>query len=374
MKRTIVALILLLLSSGSIYFIYEKGFFSSKVETTEDIKDNRVCTVLVQEKEMGLTFPLVAGVSARKSVLITSEVTARISKIYVKPAGYVKAGELLMELEDEREKAMLKEAEISLAEDKRRLRASSTLAVKGVVSRDSLAKLESQVKQQEAIVEARTAELAERRILAPFSGVVSLHQMAEGLLVKPGNPLLQLDDIGEVYADFALPERFLSKIVVGQEVTASTEAWPGQVFSGKIREIDTHVNSNTLAVMVRIYFKNNDQHLLDGMMLSLNLNLAAEKKPVIPLRAVMFIGDEKYVYVLNSDLTVSRRKVVFGAIHDTDVAIKEGIRVGMRIVSEGNERLHDGDKVVLLDNNSENDDISGGMKLKRRSDTGDKIL
>ena len=375
MWRILGGLLLMAVIGGILFAVNYSSILKYPVVANENNSLMAVRVAEVEYSSTGNKLPLVGRVHANRSVQITSEVTGRISKVFVKPTQMVKSGDLLIQLENERHKALLKESEIVLKNYERRLEVSGKLINKGVVSQDSYEQLRAQVKGQAAVVDARRAELNERDILAPFEGILSLHNITAGQLVKPGVVLLQLDDISQVYVDFPIPERFLSKVVVGQEVTATTDAWPGHVFRGKVKQIDTHVNVDTLAVSVRIYFDNPEFKLLDGMMLQVALNLASEKLPVVPLKSLVYVGDDRFVYVLNEDNRVFRRKVALGPVNGAMIAINQGLRVGTTIVVEGVDRLHDGDTVSVI----KQDDIEalGGevpLKKKDKNNTRDQML
>lgn len=360
---------------GILFAVNKSSILKYPIVSGDNSSTKAVKVAEVEYSSAGTRLPLVGRVHANRSVQITSEVTGRISHVFVNPTQMVKSGELLVQLENDRHKALLKEAEIVLKNYERRQEMSGKLKEKGVVSQDSFEQLRAQVKGQSAVVDARRAELNERDILAPFEGILSLHNITEGQFVKPGEILLQLDDISQVYVDFPIPERFLSKIVVGQEVTATTDAWPGHIFRGRVKQIDTHVNVETLAVSVRIYFENPEFKLLDGMMLQVSLNMALEKLPVVPLKSLVYVGDDRYVFVVNEENKVFRRKVVLGPVNGAMVAVNQGLRVGTSIVVEGVNRLHDGDVVTVI-KQDEIEAVGGEVPLRKKdkTNTRDQML
>ena len=203
--KKVLALVLVLVVVLASWLCYTTGILhrgaSPSVRASDTEKSVRV--VPVKDQKSGLTFPLVGRVFASKSVEITPEVTARISKVHVASAQAVKQGQLLIELDHSMEEAKLREETVRLDNQMRRLSMMQKLNSKGVVSLDSMEQLRAETEQQKAVVEARKAALQERKIYAPFSGVLSLHRLTPGELVRPGSVLLQLDDLSEVYVDLA---------------------------------------------------------------------------------------------------------------------------------------------------------------------------
>jgi membrane fusion protein (multidrug efflux system) len=109
--------------------------------------------------------------------------------------------------------------------------------------------------------------------------------------------------------------------------------------------------------------------LLDGMMVKLNLNLSSEKLPMIPLKSVVYIGDERYVYVLGENDTVNRVKVSLGTVNGTNIAIKSGLQLDSLIVVEGAENLDDNERVKVLNNSGSI--INNDVPLKRKKNNNE---
>jgi RND family efflux transporter MFP subunit len=375
MKKAL-AFLLFLISAGISWYCYTSGILhrGSPQSASPAALEKSVRVVPVKDQKSGLVFPLVGRVFASKSVEITPEVTARISKVHVSSAQAVKKGQLLIELDHGMEEAKLREETVRLDNQLRRLSMMQKLNSKGVVSLDSMEQLRAETEQQKAVVEARKAALEERKIYAPFSGVLSMHRLTPGELVKPGNVLLQLDDLSEVYVDFNIPERLMSQLVPGQKVTGTAEAWPNEKFNGVVREIDTHVKSDTLAIKIRVFFKNDNVRLLDGMMMEIELSLFGGRYAVIPLKSIWYQGDDRYVFILNKDGTVSRRRIVLGPVTGSFAAVLDGIRPGMQVVSEGIEKLSDGDRVRVLSDEKTLEELSDDVPLRKKNRTGDAVL
>src|SRR5690606_5927114 len=100
------------------------------------------------------------------------------------------------------------------------------------------------------------ADIGDRRIRAPFAGVLGIRQVSPGALVTPGTAVATLDDISRVHVDFPVPEARLSHLAVGQKLTGTSVAWPGQAFEGEVSSIDARIDPGTRAVTVRGDFPN----------------------------------------------------------------------------------------------------------------------
>ncbi|MGN1394614.1 MAG: efflux RND transporter periplasmic adaptor subunit [Succinivibrionaceae bacterium] len=365
MRRVILGIFICILVCGGYSWYFLRNQESVK-ETKNSSTSKVVRVVKVELADTGVVLPLVGKIHARNSVDITPNVAARIDKILVKPIQYVKEGDLLIQLENSKEIAYVKEAKINLDNEIRKLNMSIPLKKKGVISEDAYAQLASNVERLRSVYESKLAELNNRKLIAPFSGYVGLFTLAEGQFVKAGNPLLQLHDLSSVYVDFAISEKYISKIVLGQEIVAKTDAWPEYIFIGKVSHVDTKVNPNSLTVNIRVIFDNQQQKLLDGMMLELSLNLLSKKLPIVPLKAISYVGEERYVYIVGRHNKIIRKKVVLGQVSGGNVAIEQGLKVGNRVVVEGINKIKDGDEVEVIQNESLFELDDNVMPLKKK--------
>ena len=99
------------------------------------------------------------------------------------------------------------------------------------------------------------------------------------------------------------------------------------------------------------------------------MNMASEKLPVVPLKSLVYAGEDRYVFVVNEENKVFRRKVVLGPVNGAMVAVNQGLRVGTSIVVEGVNRIHDGDTVAVI-KQEDIEAVSGEVPLKKKDKTG----
>lgn len=305
----------------------------------------RVITVSLTDQPTQL--PLVGKLQARQSVVITPEVSGRITALPA-TAGEVTAGARLIQLDNAKQQAAFAEAEAFLSNEQRKLRDMQRLASKGVVTQNDLDGQASAVEQALARRDMAAFELSQRRLLAPFAGRVSLFDISFGALVSPGETLLHLDDLASMRLDLAVPERYFSRLQPGTEVTAVTAAWPDRTFSGTLEAIDSRVDADSLNLKVRILFPNPQRLLHPGMLLQVTLPFANEPRPLIPMQAVEFQGQDRFVYLLGADDRVIRKPVTLGESTDNQVTVLSGLKAGDPLVVEGLVALKSGQQVKVI--------------------------
>ena len=190
------------------------------------------------------------------------------------------------------------------------------------------------------------ADIGDRRIRAPFAGVLGIRQVSPGALVQPGTVVATLDDISRVYVDFPVPETRLAQLANGQRLTGSSVAWPGQAFDGEVSSIEARIDPNTRAVTVRGDFPNPDRRLRPGMLVQVSLARPERQALVLPEIAIVQVGRETFVWRVRADDTVERAMIEVGERRAGQVEVVSGLAAGDRIVVEGTGKLRPGIKVA----------------------------
>ncbi|TQT83743.1 efflux RND transporter periplasmic adaptor subunit, partial [Xanthomonas perforans] len=198
----------------------------------------------------------------------------------------------------------------------------------------------------QARVQQMRAEITDREVRAPFSGVLGIRQISPGSLITSSTVIATLDDVARMYVDFQVPESQFGLVQLGNAVSGSAAAYPGAQFQGEVVTIDSRIDETTRSVTVRADFPNDDRRLRPGMLLDVRLFQPARQAVVIPEIAVVQVGRESYVFRVKPDSTVERADVRLGERRDGKVEILEGIKAGERIVVDGTGKLRPGLKIA----------------------------
>jgi len=116
-------------------------------------------------------------------------------------------------------------------------------------------------------------------ILSPISGVVIRKNVVEGEYVSEGQPLFEVADLTHIWVKAQVFENQFSLVKVGQSVEATVEAYPGEVFSGKVAFLDPVLNPQTRTVTVRYDLENADLRLRPGMFATVTLKTPVADTP-----------------------------------------------------------------------------------------------
>jgi membrane fusion protein, multidrug efflux system len=290
---------------------------------------------------------------ANESVTITAKQAGNVAIISFEEGQRVNANQALIELENrerradlEGSRADLDQARATRDEVKQRLDRAKQLRSTGNVSEAQYDQLEAlhraaegRIRSAEARIRAVDARLDDVRILAPFAGRVGLRQVSIGALVQPGSVITTLDDISKIKVDFAVPEIYLGRLKMEQEVAARSSAYADRTFKGRVTAIDTRVDPATRAVKVNALFDNSDEALKPGMFLSVEVVLDTRENAVmVPEDALLAEGAKQFVFIIK-DNRVERREVRLGQRFSGEVEVADGLKAGDTVVARGIQKI-----------------------------------
>jgi membrane fusion protein (multidrug efflux system) len=303
----------------------------------------------VAEVEFLTRVEAVGTALANESVRLSAQITETVAQVMFEDGDAVEAGELLLRLRDDQERAELREAEVNLAQQRREYERLRGLIDQNAIPRSQLDEQESRLDAARAQLAAARARLNDRRIVAPFSGVLGLRQVSPGALVEPGDLIATLEDLDVIKLEFSVPETFLGTLRAGQQVRARSVAFPGETFEGEVSGIDARVDPVTRAVAVRALIPNPERRIRPGMLLTVDLIKDRRRSLAVPESALVPLGRDQFVLIVNAEDGVERLPVVIGRRRAGDVEILDGLTAGMRVITEGTLRVRPGASVRILE-------------------------
>jgi membrane fusion protein, multidrug efflux system len=271
---------------------------------------------------------------ANESVTIAAKVTDTISRVRFDDGDLVESGQVLVELTNREETALLAEAQANVDDARRQLDRLEDLLKQRTVPVSQVDEARARFAAADARYQSVVARLADRLIRAPFGGVLGFRRVSEGALITPGTPIVTLDDLSIIKLDFSLPETYLGLVQPGMELAARSAAFPERVFPATVRTIESRVDPVTRAASIRAHIDNDGLLLRPGMLLTLRLVTAERLALMVPEDALVKRSSETFVYVVEED-TAQMRAVSHGARSDGWVEILAGLTVGDAVITEG---------------------------------------
>jgi membrane fusion protein (multidrug efflux system) len=281
---------------------------------------------------------------ANESVSITAKVTETVTKVNFEDGMYVKAGDVLVELTNAEETAMLNETKANVAEATRQFERVQNLIKQKLAAETQLDVERARMQTAEARLDVILARLDDRLIRAPFSGKLGFRNVSPGTLLSPNVSLTTLDDISSIKLDFTLPESYLAAIEPGQEVIALSIAYPGLSFIGSVTTIDSRIDPNTRTIKVRAKLNNDELLLRPGMLLTVRLIQERQQFLAIPESAVMPVQNKQFAYLI-IDGKAERREFEEGRRIPGFVEVRSGLKAGEQVITEGVIKIRPGSTV-----------------------------
>ena len=319
-------------------------------DMSEQVKQANITLVKVHrtiEEEFEVVVEALGTGRANESVLITTQTSDIVQKINFDDGDRVKAGQVLLTLIDLEEKARLAALDVDLQEANRQLKRIANLAKKNVASEQLLDEQQAEVNALRAEMNVLKTQMRALEVRAPFDGLLGLRQVSVGALVRPGDAITTLDDLSIIKVDFNIAEVHLPSVAIGQNIRATSIAYPDEIFEGKIVSIGSRVDPATRAIQIRANINNQNFKLRPGMLLQINLQKKMLITLTLPEASLVPVEDKHFVFVVN-DAAVTRKQVTIGLRKPGKVQIISGLKEGERVVIEGALKLRDGSKVKLL--------------------------
>ena len=169
---------------------------------------------------------------------------------------------------------------------------------------------------------------------APISGTVVDNKALRGGAVNPGDSLFTLGTIGDVWITADIYEDDLSRVQVGQELTAVTTSYPDEKFAGVIARVSPGIDPNTHTAQIRCQIRNPGDRLKPQMLATVQIITRPGEALVVPQDALVFDTENYYAFVEVSPGAYEHRKVVIASWSRTGYArVVSGLKSGDRVVT-----------------------------------------
>jgi len=287
---------------------------------------------------------------ANESVDLSASVTEIVVDIRFDDGDRVEKGQLLVEMNSGEERAELQELRVTVAEAKRQYNRVRALGATGTETESLIDERKREWEAAKARLAAVESRIADRRITAPFSGVIGLRDLSVGALVEPGDLITTLDDDSVMKLEFPVPSIYLQTLRPGQAIEATAQAYEGHRLEGTVSSIDSRVDPVTRSIRVRAILPNPHRNLKPGMLMRIELFRNPREALVVPEEALVPLGTNQFVLLVDESdgNRVSRREVRTGARRPGEVEVLEGIEVGDKVITQGALKARPGQPVRII--------------------------
>ena len=322
---------------------------------TSDGNTNSAIKVTVatsQTKEYNPELRYTGTAEANKEVNLGSAIPGRVEKINYQKGSFVPKGGIIVEMSDE----MLIQAQIELEAIRKDFERVNRLKEKGSMSIMDYDHIKAKFEASQTKVDMLKKNTS---ITAPFGGVITDIMINEGenasimpslgddLKVKGG--VVTLMQLNPLKVSIEVNEKELSSVAKGQSVDLYFDAYPDEIITGKVSYISPILSSMSRTSTVEITVPNNNTKLKPGMYCRTSIEMPLSKGVFVPVNALyrqQGTGDN-YIFIVNSDNTVSRKKVTRGEALGTLIHVPE-LDENSTVVVDGKNKLDDGATIEIV--------------------------
>jgi len=316
-----------------------------------------VNAIEVRREHMQPRVAAVGSVVAVQGTVVSAEAEGVVRDIAFEAGSIVHAGDELVRLDTEVERAQLNSAAAAA-----KLAHVSYTRAKGLIGSHSISQAEldtaeANVAQADAQVANIRATIDKKIVRAPFTGKLGIRRISVGQYLSKGSPIVSLQSLDPVYVEFSLPQQRVGDLVAGLTVAVAADSYPDEQFQGTITAVDPDVDPATRNVRVQATLGNADSRLRPGMFVSVDVLLAQTQDVlVIPSTAVMHGPEGDSIFVIEAGdadaqgkrpLVVRQQAVHLGARQGDFVVATDGAAAGDQIVATGVFKLRPGSPVVI---------------------------
>ena len=391
MKALALSLVLLVSAAGC---ARDRG-----VAAAENQKARAVSVEAAQIRDVRRQVDVVGTLAAREEAVISAEVAGRVSRLVHDLGDRVAAGAPLLELDQEKlqyraegQRAALDQARArygagedgtlpplervpavvstgaQLADAQQQLDRAKNLASRNLISRSDLDTAQTRydtaraardqarasARQLRADIEAQSAslrlaqrELRDAVVRAPFDGYVAERLVSPGQYLQPQAPVMRIVRLQPLKLTAEVPEKFAPWIETGRDMAVKVDAFPREMFGGRIVRISPAVNLKSRAFAIEGEIPNTDGRLKPGTFARVQITTDhVDRAVTIPVSAVQSRYGTNRVFTVENGQLVGKEIVLGDRLGDR-VEVSTGLTAGTKIVATEVEQLADGMKVSL---------------------------
>jgi RND family efflux transporter MFP subunit len=311
-------------------------------ETTEvELPKVRISKVTLREVDQSSLFTATVEPEAKNNIAPITP--SRIRTIFVEIGDNVKKGQRLAQMDA----ANLTNLETQLANIRENYRRVSELFSVGGASRQEL----DNTKLQLDMAETNLKNMQENTyLLSPINGLVTARNYDSGDLFNGQVPVLTVMQINPLKLLINISEKYYSQVKKGMIVNVTFDALAGKVYEGRVSLIYPVIDEATRTFAVEITLANGNYEIRPGMFARVNINFGTKERVVVADRSIVKQPGSgiRYVFIYKEG-TVYYQEVTQGIRLGDEYEVLTGLNPGDVIVTAGQARITDGDKVEVIE-------------------------
>jgi membrane fusion protein, multidrug efflux system len=343
MKKYLVTLSIVIVIVGG-FFVFRHH---AKNETAQATATPAVyiTTATVKTAPMPHEISTLGSLRAWQQVDISPEIGEIIKAVYFKGGQHVQKGQPLFLLDDAIYQAAVNSAKADFKAAQSKYNRYIALRKSQTVAEQDYDNVLASYRTKLATFNSAKVNLAKMQLVAPFSGAISAPDYDAGQYVAKGTPLAKLVDASTLKLQYALPQKYIHQVKIGQTVNIKSNATPNKTFTGTLFYIAPSINPITRTVPLQARINNKNHRLSPGMFVQAQQILSIKKNAlVIPDTAILPSISGPTVYVIR-DNRAYLTSITTGVHINRSIEVTKGLKAYQVVAISGLLKLKDGVRV-----------------------------
>ena len=318
-------------------------------DAAEEVLAIPVEAATVAHSDVAAFYTGTATLEADEQATVVSQITGVVLEIRAEEGDFVEAGQVLARVESDRYALGVERANADLKRLEMDFQRKQELFDKQLVSAEDYERVSAEYDAQKAAHDLARLDLEYTNIRAPISGFISERLVRAGNLVELHQAVYRVTSYDPLLAVMHVPERELSVLRKGLDVSMSLGAWPGESFTGEVIRISPVIDPATGTFRVTAEIEDHDNMLKPGLFGRVGILYDLhEDVPVIPRSAVITEDELSHVFVINDEGSAARRDVQLGYERNGVIEVLDGLARGETVVTAGKGSLSTGSQVEVV--------------------------
>lgn len=315
-------------------------------------KSALVTTAIVNDTIFTHYIDIQGNVDTKQNLIIYPEYSGVLSQVYVKSGQKVNKGQILARIDDGGLGNQLAQMETQATLAKTTFERQKNLWDKKIGSEIQYLQAKTNYEAQMKAVAQMKAQLGKTIVKAPFSGVIDEVITEKGQVVGPGQQLMRIVNLSDMYVSANVPESFIGKIKNGAIVDVEVKS-TGKTYKGKVRQIGNYINPNNRNFSIEVAVPNSDNLLRPNQVAVLKIEDYKKPNAILVPESIVTenaVG-EKIIYTVDTsgkEPKAIKKTIIVGLTSGSNIEVKSGLNKGEQIIIEGARSVQNGDVVEIL--------------------------
>jgi len=315
-----------------------------------------ITTIITKEEVFKHYLEIQGSVKTKQNILIYPEIPGILKTVFVKKGQRVSKGELLATIDDGGLSNQLAQLEVTTQLNKTTYERQKRLWKQKIGSEIQYLQTKANYEFQKNALEQLKSQLSKASIRAPFSGVIDDVMKEAGTVIAPGqgSEVFRIINLNKMYIEAEVPERYLTTITKGKEVTIEFPVL-GKKIKSTVRQVGNFIKLNNRSFKIEVPVANKSGNIKPNLTAKLQINDYTDTRAILIPQSIISENSkgEEFIYIItnkNSNKEAIAQKLIIktGKTQGDLIEVLENLSVDSEIIKEGARTVNNGQKVKVI--------------------------